>query len=47
MKHTITVSYDISPEDALDEITGILDSLGIEFEMKGEEEVTITYNTPD
>ncbi len=46
MKHTVKISYDISPEDALDEM-GILNNLGVKFEMDGEEEVTITYNTPD
>jgi len=39
----IKISYDTTAEDALEIAQSILDSLGIEYEMSGEETITIEY----
>ncbi len=39
----IKISYDATAEDALDIAQDILDSLGVEYEMSGEETITIQY----
>lgn len=39
----IKISYDATAEDALDIAETILDSLGVEYSISGEETLTIEY----
>ena len=39
----IKISYDTRPEDFIDMITGVLDTLGVKYEESGEETITIKY----
>ena len=39
----IKISYDATAEDALSIALSILDNLGVEYEMSGEETITIKY----
>jgi hypothetical protein len=39
----IKISYDANADDALDIAQEILDSLGVEYKMSGEETITIEY----
>lgn len=40
----VKISYDTTPEAALDIALKILNDLGVEYEISGEETITIEYN---
>ena len=39
----IEIEYDTRPEDFIDMITDLLDTLGVKYEMTGEDVITIEY----
>jgi len=39
----IKIEYDTRPEDFIDMVTGMLNTLGVKYEMTGEDVITIEY----